>query len=86
MFDVLDVAGELVDAAATSGTWRALLGLVASLPIALVAYLLVPERFGGTWIAGGIVLLGAVAGLVWEWNAVDSDNGKPPESPRDSEQ
>jgi len=81
VFDVLDVAGELVDAAATSGTWRALLGLVASLPIALVAYLLVPERFGGTWITGGIVLFGAVAGLVWEWKAGDRGEDRPPESP-----
>jgi len=86
VFDLLDVAGGLVDAAASSGSVRAIVGLLASVPIAFVAYLLVPERFGGTWIAGGIVLLGAVAGLVWEWNAVDSDNGKPPESPRDSEQ
>ena len=71
MISVLEVVGELAYAAASSGTWRAVLGLVASLPIAALAYLLVPQRVGGTWIAGGVVLLGAAAGLVWEWKTDD---------------
>ena len=74
MFDVL---GELIQAAVTGGTWRALLPLGASLPVAGLAYVLIPEALGRTWIAGGVVVLGAVTGLVWEWKCGDRGNQHP---------
>jgi hypothetical protein len=69
MVNLVDVLGELLSAAATGGTWRALLGLLASLPVAAVAYLALPEGWLRLSITGGAILVGVVTGLVWEWKA-----------------
>jgi hypothetical protein len=77
---LVDVLGGLLDAAVRSGAWRALVGLVASLPVAFVVYVAMPVAPARTWFSGAIIVLGAVVGLVWEWKAGDGD-GVEPERP-----
>jgi hypothetical protein len=66
-----EVVWAIVDAAGAAGAWRPLLGLLASAVPALVAFLALPDSIVRLWITGGILALGIVGGLVWEWRAGD---------------